>query len=116
MPTGVAGIRGTAFLLGVNGDVTVLEGSVVISSIGVNGTVFTTVLAAGDQFNPQTGQVTHVNPTELVAAIFNAKAIVVAVNAIVTVVETPSAKGPDTTTLRVSPTSGSSAVFVFGSH
>src|SRR5882724_5547869 len=43
MPTGVAGIRGTTFLLAADGTVTVLQGSVVISSVGTNGQVFTTV-------------------------------------------------------------------------
>jgi hypothetical protein len=106
-PTGVAGIRGTAFLLGADGDVTVLEGSVVISAIGPTGTVFTTVLAAGDQYSPQTGQVIHgINTPEFISAVLNAKALVIAINELVTVTVTQSANGQDTTTVRVSPTSG----------
>jgi hypothetical protein len=113
MPTGVAGIRGTAFLLGSNGDVTVLEGSVVISAIGVNGTVFTTVLAAGDQYNPQSGQVIHgINTVQFINAVLTAKALVIAVNELVDVTVAPSANGQDTTTVHVSPTSGHSGTYV----
>jgi FecR-like protein len=106
MPTGVAGIRGTIFALGADGSVTVLQGSVVISSIGINGRVFTTVLAAGDEFDPQTDQVTRLRPNELVDAILNARAIIIAIHSVVTVTETPTATGQDTTTIYISPTSG----------
>jgi len=111
MPTGVAGVRGTAFLLGANGDVTVLSGSVVVSGIGANGQVYTTVVAAGDQFNPQTGQVTRLTPRSLVAAIRDATAIVIAIHETVTVVETPTINGY-TPIIEVSPTSGHSGTFV----
>lgn len=106
MPTGVAGVRGTAFLLGANGDVTVLSGSVVVSGVGANGQVYTTVVGAGDQFNPSTGQVTRLTPRELFAAIETATAIVIAIHKNVTVDETPIANGTDTTTVQISPTSG----------
>lgn len=112
MPTAVAGIRGTVFLLAADGTVTVLQGSVVISAVGTGGQVVTTVLAAGDQFNPQTGLVTHINPNELAAAIRNATEIIIAVHEIITVVETPTTKGQDTTTILVSPTSGHSGIIV----
>jgi hypothetical protein len=105
-PNGVAGIRGTAFLLGADGDVTVLQGSVVISQIGTNGQVFTSVLSAGEEYNPQTGKVFRPTPAQFVAAVLEAKALVIAINATVTVVETPTANGSDTTTVVVSPTTG----------
>jgi len=112
MPSGVAGIRGTTFLLGANGEVTVLSGSVVISTIGVTGQIVTTVLAAGDQYNPRTGLVTRLTPNSYFAALFTAKEIVIAINELVTVVETPTAHGPDKTTLVVSPTSGNSQTII----
>src|SRR5476651_1368515 len=71
MPGGVAGIRGTIFILGSNGAITVLFGSVVISAVGANGQVFTTVLCAGETYNPETHQVSRITPRELVAQIRN---------------------------------------------
>jgi hypothetical protein len=108
-PTGVAGIRGTAFLLGSDGSVTVLEGSVVISSVGLNNQVITSVLSAGDEYNPQTGQVVHnINFPEFIAALATAKALVVTVNELVTVDITQTPNGGDKTTIVISPTSGHS--------
>jgi FecR-like protein len=106
MPGGVAGIRGTIFILGSDGSVTVLSGSVVISVVGTNGQVFTTVLGAGQTFDPQTQQVTRLTPRSFVAELRNATAIIVAIHSLVTVVETPTATGKDTTVIYISPTSG----------
>ena len=62
VPNGVAGIRGTIYLIGADGTVDVLTGSVVISFIS-NGAVVTKEVPAGYQFNPSTGQVTPItNP------------------------------------------------------
>ncbi len=62
VPNGVAGIRGTIYLIGADGVVNVLTGSVVVSYVS-NGTVVTKEVPAGFQFNPATGQVTAItNP------------------------------------------------------
>lgn len=62
VPNGVAGIRGTIYLIGADGNVSVLTGSVVISFVS-NGAVVTKEVPAGYQFNPSTGQVTPItNP------------------------------------------------------
>ena len=62
VPNGVAGIRGTIYLIGADGVVSVLTGSVVISYVS-NGAVVTKEVPAGNQFNPATGQVTPItNP------------------------------------------------------
>ena len=62
VPNGVAGIRGTIYLIGADGTVDVLTGSVVISFIS-NGAVVTKEVPAGYHFNPSTGQVTPItNP------------------------------------------------------
>ena len=62
VPNGVAGIRGTIYLIGAEGVVSVLTGSVVVSYVS-NGTVITKEVPAGFQFNPATGQVTQItNP------------------------------------------------------
>ncbi|MDE3068363.1 MAG: FecR domain-containing protein [Verrucomicrobiota bacterium] len=60
-PTGVAGIRGTAFTLSVDGTVTVYSGSVVVSMV-VNGQTVTQVVGAGYQYNPSTGQLIYLVP------------------------------------------------------
>jgi len=62
IPNGVAGIRGTIYLIGADGIVSVLTGSVVVSYVS-NGSVITKEVPAGYQFNPATGQVTPItNP------------------------------------------------------
>ena len=106
MPSGVAGIRGTAFLLGVDGSVTVLSGSVVISVVGANGQTTTTVVGAGQVFDPQTQQVVRLTPRLLFEEIRKAREIVIGIHDIITVVETPNGSGGDTTVIRVSPNSG----------
>jgi hypothetical protein len=63
-PNGIAGIRGTTFLLSANGDITVISGSMVASHVGPNGTS-TVVLGPGEQYNPRNGQVTRLTPQEL---------------------------------------------------
>lgn len=64
MPNGIAGVRGTTFLLSANGDLTVIFGSMVIST-NKGGQVSTQVLGPGDQYNPVTGEVTQLTPQQL---------------------------------------------------
>jgi len=64
-PNGIAGVRGTTFILSANGDITVIAGSMVASHTDSSGQVTTEVLGPGDQYNPRTGQVTHLTPQEL---------------------------------------------------
>lgn len=62
IPNGVAGIRGTIYLLGADGVLSVLTGSVVISYVS-GGALITKEVPAGYQFNPATGLVTPItNP------------------------------------------------------
>ena len=60
-PNGVAGVRGTTFVIGANGGVTVLVGSLVLSHVNSDGQVVTAVLNVGDTFNPQSGLVVNIN-------------------------------------------------------
>ena len=60
-PNGVAGVRGTTFIMGANGGVTVSIGSLVLSHINSSGQVITAVLNAGDTFNPQSGLVINIH-------------------------------------------------------
>jgi hypothetical protein len=59
-PNGVAGVRGTTFIIGANGGVTVVTGSLVLSHVNSNGQVVTAVLNAGDSFNPETGLIVNI--------------------------------------------------------
>jgi FecR protein len=59
IPNGVAGIRGTIYLIGADGVLSVLTGSVVISYV-FNGALITKEVPAGYQFNPATGLVTPI--------------------------------------------------------
>jgi hypothetical protein len=55
LPNGVAGIRGTTYLLSSDGIIDVLDGSVVVAYQTANGVV-TQVVSAGQSFNIATGQ------------------------------------------------------------
>jgi len=60
IPNGIAGVRGTKLSIGADGSVAVLTASspsdVVLSITNPDGTTTTYVIAAGDQFDPQSGQ------------------------------------------------------------
>jgi hypothetical protein len=66
LPNGVAGIRGTIYLIGANGVLNVLSGSVVVSYVGASGAVVTQVVKAGQQFDPRVA-----DPTKQVSPITN---------------------------------------------
>jgi hypothetical protein len=56
IPNGIAGIRGTIYMLSADGVLTVLEGSVVIAYVGPDGTAVTQVITGGQEFDARTGQ------------------------------------------------------------
>ncbi len=60
-PNGIAGVRGTTFILGASGAITVIDGSCVISVV-INGQTITQTVTAGQQFDPATGQVSPLTP------------------------------------------------------
>ena len=68
MPNGIAGVRGTTFVMSANGDITVISGSMVVSHTNAQGQVTTTVMEPGDRLNPVTGQITHLSPYEVLRA------------------------------------------------
>ena len=61
LPNGVAGIRGTTYLLTTDGMVDVLDGSVVVAYQTPSGVV-TQVVSAGQSFNTNTGQLGTIEP------------------------------------------------------
>jgi hypothetical protein len=63
-PNGIAGVRGTTFILSANGDISVIFGSCVISEV-VDGQTITKLVGPGEQFNPVTGQVSRLTPEKL---------------------------------------------------
>ncbi len=56
-PKATATVRGTRYVMGVNGDLTVGEGSVMVLSYRSDGTTLTRVVNAGESFNPASGLV-----------------------------------------------------------
>ena len=56
IPNGVAGIRGTTFLISASGNIACLIGSVVAAYTAATGDVNTQVVSSGNQFNITTGQ------------------------------------------------------------
>jgi hypothetical protein len=52
IPNGVAGIRGTTYVIGANGRVYVLTGSVVISYVNTQGQLVTATVSAGYYYDP----------------------------------------------------------------
>jgi hypothetical protein len=62
IPNGVAGIRGTVYMISASGVVTVLSGSVMISWVGPDGNVHTELVTAGHQYDLRTGQLTTLPP------------------------------------------------------
>jgi hypothetical protein len=64
LPNGVAGIRGTTYLLTTDGMVDVLDGSVVVAYNTANGVV-TQVVSAGQSFNTVTGQLGTISPSDM---------------------------------------------------
>jgi hypothetical protein len=98
-PNGIAGIRGTTFIISANGDITVISGSLVASHVGPNGQVTTVVLGPGDQYNPATGQVTKLTPQELSKAERTAIFIVTLEEGIISFCQ-------DRTIIYISPTHG----------
>ena len=65
IPNGIAGVRGTLFVIDASGECSVLKNSVVLSIIGANGKPVTVVVGEGTQFNPKTGQISPV-PSDLI--------------------------------------------------
>jgi|SRR5437867_7805179 len=64
-PNGVAGIRGTEYVVSATGEAYVLSGSAVVVYVKSDGTVVTQVVNAGDMFDPATGTVRPIPQDEL---------------------------------------------------
>jgi hypothetical protein len=58
IPNGIAGVRGTLFVIDASGYVGVLKNSVVLSIIGPDGKPITVVVGEGSQFDPKNGLIT----------------------------------------------------------
>lgn len=98
-PNGIAGVRGTTFIVSADGTITVVSGSMVASHTDANGHVTTVVLGPGEQYNPATGQVTKITHKEFAAAMRTAVQIV-------TLQEGVISYAKDETVLYVSPVRG----------
>ena len=65
IPNGIAGVRGTLFYIGANGECSVFRNSVVLSLIGADGKPATVVVGEGNNFNPQSGQTAPLAPPQI---------------------------------------------------
>lgn len=59
-PNGVAGIRGTVYMLDASGLIKVLSGQVVMSYVKPDGSVVTQVVQGGQMYDPVTGLLTNI--------------------------------------------------------
>ena len=62
IPNGIAGVRGTLFEIDASGWCAVLKNSVLLAIVGPNGVPVTHVVGEGNQFDPQTGQISPLTP------------------------------------------------------
>jgi hypothetical protein len=100
-PNGIAGVRGTTFILSATGAITVTDGSCVISVV-INGSTITQTVVAGQQFDPATGKVTQLTPQELSSAEQTAVFTTTLIEGIISFAN-------DQTTIYVSPTTGNTS-------
>jgi hypothetical protein len=63
-PNGVAGIRGTEYVISATGEVEVVTGSVVVVYVKADGSVVTQEVRAGQKFDPATGKVSDMTPDD----------------------------------------------------
>jgi hypothetical protein len=54
LPNGVAGIRGTSYMISATGVIYVLSGQVVVTYMGPNGQMITQTISAGQSYDPST--------------------------------------------------------------
>jgi hypothetical protein len=64
IPNGIAGVRGTLFEIDASGWCAVLKNSALLAIVGPNGVPVTYVVGEGNQFDPQTGQISPL-PSDL---------------------------------------------------
>lgn len=65
IPNGVAGIRGTTYLIAASGVVNVLSGSVVVAVVDKNGSVVTRVVTAGFRYDPASDRISPIPGPQL---------------------------------------------------
>src|SRR5262249_9805524 len=63
IPNGIAGVRGTIFGLGANGQCDVYKHEVLLSTVGADGKPSTSLVGEGNSFNPGTGMVAPLLPS-----------------------------------------------------
>ena len=104
IPNGIAGVRGTLFYISATGECAAFKNSLVISIIGSNGKPDTIVVGEGMRFSPQSGTTAPLPPDMMnqLSAIFSALRT--------TYLEVVNITY-DTTSCRISPTSGYSTRF-----
>jgi hypothetical protein len=99
VPNGIAGVRGTTFIISANGAITCIAGSMVVVSVGAGGQTQTVPLGPGDQWDPSTGQAIHLTPQEFSQAARTADEVITVKSGTITFAD-------DKTIIFVSPTRG----------
>jgi hypothetical protein len=107
LPNGVAGIRGTTYLVTTDGMIDVLDGSVVVAYQTPSGVV-TQVVSAGQSFNTNTGQLGTIDPATM--SMLQSYAKGAPAPAGVQVLTTQTIIAIDQTSYFISPTSETGAV------
>jgi len=101
-PNGVAGIKGTIYMINAQGVLSVLAGSVVLAYVAPDGSTITKVVSAGYQFDPRTGQLTRIPEAQMQEMLILARQVGIGTET------PPTTYTVDDTTIYVSPTSGTS--------
>jgi FecR protein len=65
IPNGVAGIRGTVYMISAAGIVNVLTGSVVVAIVGADGTVTTHVVGSNQSYDASTNVITRLSQQQI---------------------------------------------------
>jgi hypothetical protein len=99
VPNGIAGVRGTTFVISANGAITCVAGSMVMVVVGPGGQQTTVPLGPRQQWDPSTGQVTNLTPQEFAQAVSTAVSVVSVQKGIISFAD-------DSTVIYVSPVRG----------
>lgn len=100
IPNGIAGVRGTTFIVSANGAITVIAGNMVMVVVAPDGTQTTVPLGPGQQWDPSTGKVSNLTPQEFAQAMQTAVQVITVTKGII------SFQANDGTLIYISPVRG----------
>jgi hypothetical protein len=71
LPNGVAGIRGTSYMISASGVIYVINGSVTVTYVGANGQMVTQTITSGQSFDPSSGNPPQTIPQDTLTVLEN---------------------------------------------